>query len=169
MYDRKTDSYWTQLDGLAIIGELTGTELKTVNIDTVAWRDWKNENTESEVLSRDTGYPHYRERYGYDPYGGYYEEDFTWFPLENEDNRIHAKTVIFGIEVDGKYKAYREDDLIELGTIEDNVDGIGIKLERDDSGTVTIINLEDGKDIVKDRGFWFAWYAFHPETELYIP
>ena len=35
MYDRKTDTYWTQIDGKAIIGELTGRELKEISIDTV--------------------------------------------------------------------------------------------------------------------------------------
>jgi len=27
--------------------------------------------------------------------------------------------------------------------------------------------LETGEEIVKETGFWFAWYAFHCETELY--
>ena len=39
MYDRKTDTYWTQIDGKAIVGELTGQELKEISIDTVAWRE----------------------------------------------------------------------------------------------------------------------------------
>jgi hypothetical protein len=36
-------------------------------------------------------------------------------------------------------------------------------------GIVTITNLDTGEEIVKERDFWFAWYAFHPETELYLP
>jgi len=98
MYDRKTDTYWSQIDGLAIIGELTGKELKEVSIDTVVWRDWKVAHTDSEVLSQKTGF--FRQ-YGTDPYGNYYEDSYLIFPVENEDNRIHAKTVIFGIEVNG--------------------------------------------------------------------
>ena len=26
---------------------------------------------------------------------------------------------------------------------------------------------EHCEEIVKERDFWFAWYAFHPDTELY--
>ena len=26
---------------------------------------------------------------------------------------------------------------------------------------------DNGEEIVKERDFWFAWYAFHPDTELY--
>ena len=67
----------------------------------------------------------------------------------------------------GIYKAYKEDDLKELKTIEDTVGAVKIKVERDDSGIVKITNLETGEEIVKERDFWFAWYAFHPDTELY--
>ena len=164
MYDRKTNSYWTQIDGLAIVGELTGTELKPVSIDTVVWRDWKKAHPESEVLSQDTGYSR---PYGRDPYGNYYENSFVLFPVENEDDRIHPKTVVFGIKVNGAYKAYQEDDLKEIKTIEDVVNGVNIKVERDDAGIVKIMNLDSGEEIVKERDFWFAWYAFHPDTELY--
>jgi hypothetical protein len=72
------------------------------------------------------------------------------------------------VEVNGIYKAYKEDDLKELKTIEDIVGGVGIRIERDDAGSVEVINLETEEEIVKERDFWFAWYAFHPDTELYI-
>ena len=51
MYDEETDTYWQQIDGKAIVGELTGQELKEISIDTVVWRDWKSAHPDSEVLS----------------------------------------------------------------------------------------------------------------------
>ncbi len=164
MYDRKTETYWQQIDGKAIVGELAGMELKEISIDTVAWRDWKNLHKDSEVLNRNTGF---NRAYGRDPYGNYYEDSYTLFPVENEDNRIHPKTVVFGIEINGKFKAYKEDDLIEKKVIEDSISNINVKLERFDDGRVVITNLDKGEEIVKERDFWFAWYAFHPNTELY--
>ncbi len=164
MYDERTDTYWQQIDGKAIVGELTGQELKEISIDTVVWRDWKSSHKNSKVLSQDTGFSR---QYGKDPYGNYYEDSFLIFDVNNEDNRIHPKTVIFGIEVNGKFKAYREEDLIKEKIIEDELGGIKIKIEREDDGVVKINNAETGEEIVKERDFWFAWYAFHPETELY--
>jgi len=164
MYDRKTDSYWSQIDGIAIVGELTGTKLVPISIDTVVWRDWKKEHTQSQVLSRQTGYTR---AYGNDPYGNYYEDSFLLFPVENSNNRIPAKTVIFGIEVNGVYKAYKEADLIKLGNIVDDVDGIEIHLFRNKDGSIEIYRQDTGAEIVKERDFWFAWYAFHPDTSLY--
>ncbi len=164
MYDRKTNSYWSQIDGIAIVSELTGMKLTPVSIDTVVWRDWKGAHADSEVLSQDTGF---RRAYGRDPYGSYYEDSFVFFPVENSDDRVHPKTVIFGVTVNGVHKAYREDDLKELKAIEDTVDGASIRIEREDSGIVRITNSETGEEIVKERDFWFAWYAFHPDTQLY--
>lgn len=164
MYDRKTNSYWTQIDGLAVVGELTGTKLKPISIDTVTWRDWKKEHPDSEVLNRNTGY--FRP-YGKDPYGSYYEDSFVFFPVEAQDKRVHPKTVIFGIYINGVYKAYKEDDLIDLKIIEDTVNKVNIKVERDSAGIVKITNTDTGEEIIKERDFWFAWYAFHPDTTLY--
>lgn len=164
MYDRKTDTYWSQIGGLAILGELTGERLVPVSINTVRWGDWKAAYPDSEVLSRNTGYTR---SYGSDPYGGYYKNDSIWFPVDARDDRIHPKTVIFGIEVNNVHKAYQECDLVERDTIEDNVGGIPVRIERDPGGIVSVINAKTGKEIVKERLFWFAWYAFHPDTLLY--
>ena len=164
MYDRKTNSYWTQIGGRAIVGELSGKKLKAVPIDTVVWRDWKKAHPDAEVLSQDTGFDR---AYGQDPYGNYYEDSFVLFPLENRDDRVHPKTVIFGIEIDGKFKAYPEDALKKNSAIRDKFAGAEIEVKRRPDGTVRVTNLDTGKRVVKQRDFWFAWYAFHPKTELY--
>jgi hypothetical protein len=164
MYDDITDTYWQQIGGNAIVGELTGQELRDINIDTVVWRDIKNGHPKALVLSKDTGM---NRAYGIDPYASYFENDFLFFPVENEDDRIKPKDFMYGIKIDGIYKAYREEDLKELKTITDTIGSTIIKLERLDDGRISITNLDTNEEIIKERDFWFAWYAFHPETELY--
>lgn len=166
MYDRLSDTYWSQIDGLAIVGELAGQELTPISLDTVVWRDWKATNQDSEVLSHNTGFDR---DYGRDPYGSYYEDSFICFPVEGRDDRIHPKTVVFGVEIGGAYAAYREEDLMALGSIEDRVGGVRIRISRDETGIVKVRNLNTAESIVKERDFWFAWYAFHPDTRLYLP
>lgn len=162
MYDRNTDTYWSQIDGVAIVGELTGRELKELSINTVAWRDWKREHPDSIVLSQQTGYVR---DYGRDPYGSYYEDSNLFFPVENRDDTIHPKDVIHGIELNGEYRAYREEDI--EGIITDEFQGIPLTITKGDDGTVTVIRNDTGEEIVKERGFWFSWYAFHPTTSVY--
>ena len=161
MYDEETDTYWQQIDGKAIVGDLVGQELTEISIDTVVWRDWKVSHPDSDVLSQDTGMSR---QYGRDPYGNYYEDSFLIFPVENEDDRIHPKTQIIGVEINGSYKAYQRADVT---SIEDTVGGVKITLKRLDDGRI-IITDEDGNEIVKEEDMWFAWYAFHPETTLYV-
>lgn len=55
----------------------------------------------------------------------------------------------------------------EAGSIEDTVAGVDLLVARDQSGAVTVSNRDAGEEIVEERGFWFARYAFHPETALY--
>ena len=165
MYDRKTDSYWTQIEGKAIVGELTGRELELFPIDVVTWSDWKAAYPDSEVLSRKTG--HVR-AYGSDPYSGYYTSRDTIFPVDDEDDRLHPKTVVFGIVVNNIPKAYPDDLLQKDSSFTDTVGGIEITVSRDTTGILTFTNPA-GERIPHERDFWFAWFAFHTDTELYEP
>lgn len=153
-----------EANGWIADSELTGRRLTPVSIDVVVWGDWKKRYPDSEVLSRDTGFTR---DYGRDPYGNDYTDRGLFFPVENYSDEIHPKTVVFGIEVQGVYKAYRESDLIKRGRIEDAVSGVRVLLERDAAGTVTVTNRDSGRVIVKERDFWFVWYAFYPTTLLY--
>ena len=164
MYDRKTDTYWSQIGGRAIIGPLTGMELKQFPADVTTWGEWKKVHPDSEVLSRETGS---RRRYGTDPYGDYYESRRLISSVEDSDDSLHPKAVVFGIEVNGSFKAYTEFDVKAAKVIEDTVNGVNVKIERDEAGIVTFTNLETNKRIPHDREFWFAWFAFHTETKLY--
>jgi hypothetical protein len=164
MYDRLTDTYWTQIGGKAIVGELTGWELQPVSIHTVSWGAWKELHPDAEVLSRATGHTR---QYGRDPYGDYYTDPGLMFPVEREDNRLHAKEVIYGIELNGEYKAYPRSAVVGSGRIEDELGGVTIVILHEGSGAVTFTRGDTGEVIVKERDFWFAWAAFHPETELY--
>lgn len=162
MYDRKTETYWSQIDGVGILGERAGNTLTPVPIDTVSWGRWKQHHPDAAVLSKDTGY---MRPYGDDPYGSYYNDTFVFFDVENRDDRIHPKTVVYGININGSFKAYRDNDITD--TITDTVAGETITATRNDDGTVTFTH--DSTPIAKERDFWFAWYAFHPTTELYQP
>jgi hypothetical protein len=163
MYDDQTDTYWQQIDGKAIVGDLVGQELVDVSIDTVVWHDYKEIHTDALVLSQNTGMSR---NYGKDPYGSYYESSLLFFPVDSEDDSIHPKTVTYGVYVDGIYKAYLEEDVIAAGSITDTIGDTTLTITRDAVGIVTIVD-QKGNEVVKERDFWFAWYAFHPTTQVY--
>jgi hypothetical protein len=116
MYDRLTDSYWSQALGVAITGELTGYELKRIPFDVISWADWKTLYPETLVLTTETG--HIRS-YGVDPYGDYYTDPRILFPVEHEDDRMHPKKLILGFHEDDAFKAYKQDDVESAIVIND--------------------------------------------------
>lgn len=164
MYDRLTDSYWQQITGEAIIGEAKGEKLEQVPIITTTWGEWKEAYPETTSLSRETGVKRDYDQY---PYGTYEQNGELYFGVENLDKSLQIKTVVYGVEVNDEAKAYKEEDLVKLKKIEDEVGGFKLMIERDDSGGVSVVSVDSEEIITPIRLFWFAWAAFHPETEVY--
>ncbi len=123
MYDRKTESYWSQILGKAIVGPLAGRELKRIPIDFTTWGVWKNMHPDTMILSRDTGFAR---SYGVDPYDGYYTSDQIWFPIDHPDQRLHPKALVYGVIVDGAQKAYARDRLTQIELINDQLGGTDV-------------------------------------------
>ncbi len=71
MYDRQTETWWQQATGEGIVGEYAGELLTTLPSPVMRWADVREQVPEARVLSRDTGFPGYRDRYGINPYQGY--------------------------------------------------------------------------------------------------
>lgn len=68
MYDRQTETWWQQASGKAIIGDLVGTTLEFLPVNTLSWERARELHPDLRVLSRDTGFSR---RYGMNPYAGY--------------------------------------------------------------------------------------------------
>ncbi len=168
MYDRKTNSLWSQILGEAIVGEMTGTQLKVLPSDQIRFGDWRKLHPKGEVLSRDTGATRF---YGQDPYGDYYTTPGTYFPVDKKDGRLGEKEFILGIVVSGKAKAYWPPAIKNVGKIEDTFGGKTIVAEYEKD--IDAVRLYEKKvDGTRERinpfgSFWFSWVAAHPQTELY--
>ncbi|MEJ7800284.1 MAG: DUF3179 domain-containing protein [Ilumatobacter sp.] len=121
MYDRQTESLWSHFTGQAIAGVLTGAELDSYPVATVAWSDWRDAHPDGLVLSRDTG--HDRD-YGRNPYPGYDDVDNPPYLFEGEvDDRLAAKTRVVGVGLDTTPTAIRLDPLLDAGVVALDLDG----------------------------------------------
>lgn len=168
MYDRKTDSLWSQILGEAIVGEMTGTQLKVLPSDQIRFGEWKELHPDGQVLSRDTGAARF---YGQDPYGDYYTSSDIYFPVGEKDNRLDEKDFILGIVINGKAKAYLPEAIKQKGEIEDTFENktIMVKYEENIDAVRIFEKKSDGtlERINPFPNFWFSWVAVHPGTELY--
>lgn len=168
MYDRKTDSLWSQILGEAIAGEETGVKLTILPSEQIRYKNFKNIYPNGEVLSQDTGI---FKPYGDDPYEGYYTSSTIISRVNNTDDRLDVKDIVMGIVINGDKKAYwveavKRDEKIEEEVGEKN---IIVEYNKEFEAVQIFEKKEDGSrgKINAIPNFWFAWVAVHPGTEVY--
>jgi hypothetical protein len=125
MYDRTSDSLWSQALAQGIVGKYAGVNLQRIPFDVAYWKEWKELYPESKILSRDTGSSR---PYGADPYGDYYINSDVLFPMSNQDDRLGLKEIVIGLENDGQYKAYKLQDVEDRDVINDKINNKHIVL-----------------------------------------
>ena len=170
LYDRGTQSLWSQLKQLAISGPMKGTRLTALPLEHTSWADWRARHPGTEVLSTDTGFAR---DYSRDPYAGYECIERLMFNVEHRDERLPLKEWVLGVELGGVRKAYPFSAL-------ERAAGNGGELRDTIGGNTVIVRYEaeprsarafDGerRPLPAVTAFWFAWVAFYPQTELYRP
>ena len=165
MYDHQTESLWSQLEMTAVAGPLTGAVLSHVFLEHTTWEAWRQAHPTTKVLSTQTGY---HRDYSRDPYLGYAGRMDLMFPVSHENDLHHPKEWVVGVEVEGVAKAY---PFLELdrtsGQIRDRVSGSTIIIEFDSQARSAVVFDIQHRPIPSVMAYWFAWYAFHPDTLIF--
>lgn len=82
--------------------------------------------------------------------------------------RYHPKERGLGVEVNGQFKAYPFSELSRTdGSVSDQLGGTTIEVRFDWAQPSARALDAEGHPLPATTLFWFAWYAFHPETEVY--
>ncbi|PWQ95592.1 DUF3179 domain-containing protein [Leucothrix pacifica] len=166
LYDRETQTLWSQILSKAINGPLSGQKLTMISSSQTSWAKWLKQHPNTKVLSTDTGF---NRDYTRSPYGNYDNNTETYFPVNAQSRQYHPKERVMGITINGKHKAYPFAELAKLGTtrFQDQFQGKQLTLEIDVPNRDGKILDANGKPIDLVNGFWFAWYAFHPDTTVF--
>ncbi|NBC16230.1 MAG: DUF3179 domain-containing protein [Bacteroidetes bacterium] len=121
MYDRQTESLWQQLNGKAIVGDLTGKTLEALPAQLISFAQFREAHPNGEVLSRETGYDR---RYGQNPYAGYDDIDKQPFLYRGPtDGRVPPMEKVVTVSLDGADKAYPYSITRERRVIHDAIAG----------------------------------------------
>ena len=162
-YDRKTETLWDQIEAKGIVGPLTGTELELIPISVSRWGKWKDAHPDTLVLSEDTGFALDYSRVAY---GDYRSSNRLMFPVSRNNDVIPPKTVVYGFQVGDQAIAFTESLLQESQNVAyENTGGhFDITLAKD--GGVSMTSRDANEVFHPVRLFWFAWYTFHPDTDL---
>lgn len=165
LYDRQTESLWSQILAKAITGPMKGTKLEIVQLTHTTWRDWLQRYPTTLALSTETGFSR---DYSKEPYAGYEQSGRLWFPVNFRAMGYHPKERIIGVEINGKFKAYPFTELSKTsGEIKDSVNGKKLFIRFDSHNQTGTVFDESGKEQRSITTFWFAWYAFHEDTDVY--
>jgi hypothetical protein len=104
MWDDKTESWWQQITGEAIVGTLTGTRLKMLPASITSYAEFKAAYPRGVVLSRDTGHSR---PYGANPYVGYDDINDRPFLFRGQvDPRLRPMERVVTVELNGEAVAY---------------------------------------------------------------
>jgi hypothetical protein len=200
MYDRASETWWPQILATSIPGPWNPKppirSLREFRLVWTTWEQWRAHNTETLVLSTDSGFAKNYERdpYGsYNPRGGYYEGGSPMFPSLSDDDRYGPKTVVMGARTPDGAAAFRKDSLRDSNVMSGEIGDRAIAAVYDrryDTAYVyrnpdeKPIEFADGSVVGPDGdthqpdslplsrvhtfdAMWFAWSGYYPETNVY--
>ena len=169
MYDRETETLWSQFLGRAVEGPLAGAELEVIPVTQTTWSAWRELHPDTTVLRKP--------RKSQDRYAGYYSNnDAGVLGESSEDDRLGRKELVLGVDVDGSKKAYAFSALEAVGAVSDSfagrdllvfldpATGTGLAYDRRVNGRPLSFQLEDGpagvQTVMVDEETGSRWRAF---------
>lgn len=210
LYDRATESLWSQLLATAIQGPKTGTELRLLSSTLASWGEWRTAHPETRVLLPPPGSVAIGGRrkqvpdYGDSKYG--YESQRQLVGFDREAAGLTERTLVAGVAHDGVARAYPFVAVREADVVNDRVGGLPMVVALAPGGSLVAYDRRVGGGTLRfesgderhllaggsrwerttgravdgphegrrlDRTdertamFWSAWFAFHPDTEVY--
>lgn len=191
MFDRETESFFSQIAATGLTGQHRGRTLDEVNLIWTTWERWRAAHPETEVLSDRTGHlrNYNRDPYGsYNPLGGYYAQDRTLFPLMHSSPLHHQKEMVVGGRTAERSAYFVMSDLARdrvlatpgfVAVYDPELDTGYLYVRNGDE--LDIAPLADGRyqvdgethspdalplePVVSVEAFFFAWNAFYPDSE----
>ncbi|MCY4112485.1 MAG: DUF3179 domain-containing protein [Chloroflexi bacterium] len=124
MWDDLTETWWQQLTGEGIVGDLAGYFLDPLPSQLIGYGEFKASFPNGMVLGRDTGF---RRDYGRNPYPGYDAARGSPFLFRGElDDRLRSGERVVAIEIGGEAVAYAFTHLQSVGVVNDVVGGLPV-------------------------------------------
>jgi len=145
MYDRQTETWWQQLEGVGIIGDLVNQQLMVLPSPVVSWEQFKMAHPDATVLSRDTGY---NRRYGNNPYS-LYDTGSLFLFTGSTDARLKALDRVVAIDEGGETVAFPFDVLSEERVVSYTLGGkdLVVFFQAGTNSALDASNISVGRDV----------------------
>jgi Protein of unknown function (DUF3179) len=129
MRDRETGSWWQQVTGRAIAGELAGSALELMPNDELTFALWKSEAPRGLILAPVAGHEK--------DYDKDWEKEVAKYPvpLTFPGQGLQDRDLILGIAVGGQARAFPLAKVQRESPVEDRIDGVPVALVVGPDGT----------------------------------
>ena len=165
MYDRETQSLWTQLGMRAVSGPSVGTKLKWLASEQMNFGEWKKKYPDGKMLSLDTGF---RVDYRTSDLAEYFTSPETIFPVPFTRKELRKKSYICGVVRNGQAMAFHLPMIPAQKLFELEVGAEITKVFYDRKAHHFQFFEKDGTTPIPSViAFWFAWQAFYPDTKIW--
>ena len=195
MYDRQTESLWSQVLGLGVKGEHNGVQLRTVPSTFTTWGEWKKlypttkalvkgnispspntgvstadpkDDRNAAVAAASVGDKHIAYPFGRLTDNSVRNVEFNGVNLLVFYDAGSKTALVFDREVDDKTLSFRHDSGSGAGAVlADRQTGTKWKAF---SGVATEGSLK-GKQLKRIRShpiFWFSWQNYYPDSRVYV-
>lgn len=167
LYDRESESLFSQLAMKAVAGPLAGARLAWLPTEHMTWAAWVKRYPHGEVLSNRSA----RTRdYTQNPYEGYDRSPNTVFPVPRYRSELPKKSWVLGVVVEGQAKAYPIAQLAGRHPVSDVINGVEIVVSYDaELREPKVVDAASGRLLPFVQAYWFGWQAFYPETAIWKP
>ena len=159
MWDRQTESWWQQITGAAVSGELAGAELEMLPSQIVSLDEFYRDYPDGKILSTETGQS---QKYGTNPYVDYDNPENTKPRLfgETVDDRLTPMERVIHIFGSETPKIYPLSIMKKKKVINDSHEGTDVVILYQD-GAVSIL---DKKEIQESKNVGTAT-VFNPVVD----
>ncbi len=178
LVDRQTNSYWWQLAGRSIVGDLSGAELPVLPSVTTSWEQWLVDHPQTQVLAHDQGFGRDYQRDSFTNYADRVDAKNVPFPIGPgafDDERLSPSTRVIGFEatVDGTSVPHAVAVLINepIEIVVDADPVLVVRLDGNGGGEVLERTIGDDGAVSEvaypsRSAFWFAYVALHEGTRV---
>ncbi len=174
MYDRNTESYWSQMMATSIKGEEIGNALQTILTVETRWRAWKSLYPETLVLSRNTQI-YNPTSYETNPYLGYDLRNSirfkTSYDLDVEPYNLYSlKTNTMIVQINNETMLFPFTELSSYSVINEVISGTPVIIVTDPFNDLSLAfspKLNDGK--LLSEFTQAAFEGLDPEDTFNLP
>ncbi|MEI7579842.1 MAG: DUF3179 domain-containing (seleno)protein [bacterium] len=156
IFDSKTESLWSQFDGIAKIGSLTNASLTKIPFEIMPFSRAETNYPNALILTFLTGF---NIKYNVLDYGDFSKETQVLTGLKNFNNSFPTKTKVIIFSDNNQQYAFNKNDLINQTEKVYKSQG-NIFIVKNDQGLISVTAKNKALEVA--QGYWYVWQDFNP-------